>query len=171
MSTMIDIVKIPEGRKAALIGRNGSTKKKIEKEAKVELEIKDNDVEIRGEDLEVIYARDIIKAIGRGFSPKDAFKLLDDEYQLLVLNVKDYTTRQIEHVLARVIGTHGKTKRIIEEYTKTKLSIHGKTVSIIGTPQDIHIASEAVEMLFEGAMHRAVYIYLESAQRKLKEIN
>jgi len=166
---MIDIVKIPEDREAALIGRNGSTKKKIEKLAKIELEIKDNEVEIIGEDLDVIYARDIIKAIGRGFSPKNALKLLDDDYQLLVINAKDYTKRNLEPVMGRIIGTHGKAKKIIEEYTHTKISIYGKTVSIIGTARDIHIAGEAVELLLNGSPHKTVYIYLESMKAKMKD--
>jgi len=165
---MIDSVRIPEERKAALIGRNGSTKNKIEKIAGIQLEIHENDVEIIGEDLNVIYARDIIKAIGRGFSPKEALKLLDDDYQLLVLNARDYTTRNLEPVIARLIGTGGKTRRIIEEYTRTHISIYGKTVSIIGTAQDVHIASEAIEMLINGAPHKNVYIYLENIKAKNK---
>ncbi|MBN2102360.1 MAG: RNA-processing protein [Candidatus Aenigmarchaeota archaeon] len=165
---MIDIVRIPEDRTAALIGRNGSTKKKIEKMMKVQLEIRENDVELIGEDLDVIYARDIIKAIGRGFSPKEALKLLDDEYQLLVLNAKDYTRRNLEPVIARIIGTRGKAKKIIEEYTRTRISIYGKTVSIIGTVHDIYIAAEAIEMLLNGSPHKNVYLYLENVKAKNK---
>ncbi|NOX71742.1 MAG: RNA-processing protein [Candidatus Micrarchaeota archaeon] len=166
---MLDMIRIPEDRKAALIGRDGSTKRKIEKNADVRLRIIENEVELEGEDINVISAREVVKAIGRGFSPRVALKLIDDDYQLLVINVKEYTTRQIESVLARVIGTKGKTRKIIEEYTKTRLSIYGKTISIIGTPHDVQIAGEAVEMLLEGAMHRTVYRYLEGTKKKAKE--
>jgi len=168
---MLDIIKIPEERKPALIGKNGSTKKKIEKMTGVSLTITDNDVELEGEGIDVIIAREIVKAISRGFSPKDAMKLMDDDYQLLVLNIKDYTTRHIEPILARVIGTNGKAKKIIEEYTKTRICVYGKTVAIIGTASDLHAAGEAVEMLLEGAMHRTVYRYLEDVKRKAKTQN
>lgn len=166
---MIDIVRIPEDRKGALIGRDGSAKRKIEKEAAVTLEIYENEVEIDGDDINVIAARDIIKAVGRGFSPNNALKLLNDEYRLIIINVADYTSRNLEVVLARVIGTNGKTKKIIEEYTRTKVCVYGKTVSIIGTYHDMPTATEAVEMLIEGAMHRTVYKYLEDVKKKMKK--
>ncbi len=165
---MLAVVRIPEDRKAVLIGRHGSTKRKIEKIAEVRISVIENEVEVEGDDINVLSAREIVKAIGRGFSPKVALKLIDENYQLLVINIKEYTTRQIRPVLARVIGTRGKTKRIIEEYTRTKISIYGKTVSIIGMPHDVQTAGEAVEMLINGAMHRTVYRFLEESKRKME---
>jgi ribosomal RNA assembly protein len=165
---MIDIIRITEERKAVLIGKNGAAKRKIEKEAGINIAIIDNDVEIEGDDLNVLAARDIIKAVGRGFTPKAALKLKDDEYQLVILNIRDYTTRNPEVVLARVIGTEGKTKHIIEEYTRTKISIYGKTVSIIGMMHDVVPATEAIEMLLTGAMHKTIYKYLERVKDKMK---
>lgn len=166
---MIDIIRIPEERKAVIIGKNGFTKAKIEKQAKIKLSLDGNDVEIEGDDINVLAARDVIKAIGRGFTPRDALKLIDDDYQLVILDVTEYTTRNLDVVLARVIGTKGKTRRIIEEYTRTKLCIYGKTVSIIGMSHDLHTAVGAVEMLLEGAMHKTVYKYLENVKKKMKE--
>ena len=66
---MNDFIKIPEQRKGVLIGKDGSVKKEIEKATKTVIEIEE-DVSIEGEPLDVMKTKDIIKAIGRGFSPR-----------------------------------------------------------------------------------------------------
>ncbi len=66
---MIELVRIPEQRKGALIGKNGSVKKELEKKTHTSLTVGD-DVEIDGEALDVLKAKEIVKAIGRGFAAR-----------------------------------------------------------------------------------------------------
>ena len=72
-------LKIPKERIAVLIGKEGKTKKDIEKATKTTLEIDSNecDIFIKGTDgLNIYTAKEIITAIGRGFNPETALLLL-----------------------------------------------------------------------------------------------
>src|SRR3989344_4504464 len=82
--SIIKKMKIPEARKAVLIGTEGCTKKQIQKTLGVKLYISD-DIEIEGEPVDVMDAENTVKAIGRGFEPETALKLADEEYMLLVI--------------------------------------------------------------------------------------
>lgn len=62
---MKDEIKIPDKRKGVLIGHEGSVKRKIEGLTKTQIKILDS-IEISGEVLDVLKAKEIIKAIGRG---------------------------------------------------------------------------------------------------------
>jgi len=160
---MIDFVKIPEER-MKILRRDRMLKEQLEKftDAKIKL---GNDVEVVADDpLLVLKAKDIVKAFGRGFDTKDALNLLDDEYFLDTIEIKDFAGRsqkRMEILRGRVIGTAGKTKRMIEEFTDSKVSVYGKTVSIIGRWNKVKIAREAIEMLLCGRLHSSVYRFLE----------
>jgi ribosomal RNA assembly protein len=114
---------------------------------------------------------DIIKAIGRGFSPKRAFKLLDDNVYLRGFDIRNYTGKNPKHIRrirARLIGSKGKTRNLIEELTDTEISIFGNTVYIIGDLEALEIAEAAVDMLLSGSEHAGVYRFLEMKRRELK---
>ncbi|NIO20464.1 MAG: RNA-processing protein [Candidatus Aenigmarchaeota archaeon] len=160
---MNDFIKIPEKRKGVLIGKDGSVKKELEKLTKTKIEV-DEDIVIEGESLNVIKAKDIIKAIGRGFSPEKAFKLLDDQYQLVVISLGNETEKTMKRLLSRVIGRKGLCKRRIEMRTRTDISIYGKTISIIGNWKDVEKAEKAIEMVLGGKPHSYVYKFLEENQ-------
>lgn len=165
-------LKIPEERVAVLIGKEGETKKEIENSAKCALQItKEGDVTISGEDgLGLFTAREIIRAIGRGFNPRIALQLLKQDYALEMIDMKDIAGKNkstMERLKGRVIGKEGKAREEVERLTDTHISIYGKTIGIIGENQQVQLARQAVAMLLEGAMHKTVYRYLE---KKKKEI-
>lgn len=167
-------VRIPKERIAPAIGSDGEVKKQIEEEKNVELEYNSEtgEVVIKGEEespLDLMTAKDVVKALGRGFSPERAFRLFDEEMYLEVIDITSYTGRSkkaMTRMKGRIIGKNGKTRRLIEEYTGASLSIYGKTVACIGLPEELKIVREAVEMLLEGAPHSAVYNFLEEKQRE-----
>ena len=67
-------VKIPKERVAVLIGIKGETKRQIEQATQVKMDIdsEEGDVVITGDDgLALFSAREVIKAIGRGFNPEN----------------------------------------------------------------------------------------------------
>jgi ribosomal RNA assembly protein len=160
---MNDFIKIPEQRKGVLIGKDGSVKKELEKLTKTKIDVNE-DIAIEGEPLNVIKAKDILKAIGRGFSPENAFKLLDDQYQLVVMSLGNETEKTIRRLLSRAIGRRGLCKRRIEEMTGTDISIYGKTISIIGNWRGVEKAEKAIEMVLGGKPHSYVYRFLEESQ-------
>jgi ribosomal RNA assembly protein len=173
-------LKIPKERVGVLIGPEGKTKKHIEEKLSVELQIDSEagDVIIamaeKAEDPSMLFkAKDLVTAIGRGFSPEHAFRLVRDEEAMLDLidlrSVFGKSEADIKRVQGRIIGMNGKTRRIIEELTDTNVSVYGHTVGIIGTVEQVQIAREAIEMLVKGSMHGTVYRFLHRKRRDLKK--
>jgi len=174
---MIQSIKIPTERVGALIGKNGETKEWIEKQTGVRISIdsEEGDVQIdhshAADPALAIAVFNVVNAIGRGFSPEKALKLLEDNYFLEILDIRDYVGKKHEHVIrmrARVIGTQGKTRAIIEELTGAHVSIYGNTVAIIGDSLQMDVARRALVMLLSGSEHAAVYHFLEGRRAKLK---
>ena len=165
-------IKIPEDRVGVLIGEKGATKKEIEKLTKTRLNItKEGDVTVSGEDAILLYtAQDIVKAIARGFNPKKALLLLQTDYTLEILDLKDVAGKSKNSLIrlrSRIIGKEGKAREEIERLTNTYLSIYGKTIAIIGETADVFNARQAISMLLQGSMHKTAYTFLE---RKKKEM-
>ena len=84
---MIKNIKIPEERLPVLIGKNGMTKRSIQRKTKTKIDASEEEVIIEGESIGVLDAESIIKAIGRGFSPEHARLLLDEENTLVVIDL------------------------------------------------------------------------------------
>jgi ribosomal RNA assembly protein len=181
------IVRIPVERVAVLIGRGGETRSVIEEKLGVDLKINSEEglVEIRpspqraGSDWDpsnLLKARDIVEAIGLGFSPQRAFELLSENNVLSVINLTDYTGRNpnnVSRIKARIIGSEGKTRRIIEETAHVFVTVGKDCVSMIGHVEDVRAAQEAIEMLINGAPHSAVYRFLDAyaQRRKLRRLH
>jgi ribosomal RNA assembly protein len=157
---MIKKIKIPEERIPVLIGHAGEIKKGIEKCTKTKISVNE-EVLIEGDAIDVLMTENIIKAVGRGFSPEIAMKLADEEKYLLVIPLpKD--RKELKRLKSRLIGTKGKCRKNIELLTKTNLSVYGKTVSIIGRYDDVEKARMAIKKLISGMTHKSVYKFLES---------
>lgn len=170
----MDEIKIPKARVAVLVGKKGETKKKIEKNTKTELKIsKEGDVIIKGESIDVYVTKLIIKAIGRGFNPNIALKLLNEKNTLEVIDIKEYiggSEKKIKRMKGRLIGTQGRAWKMLESKTNTDVSIFGKTIAIIGEIEDVNLARRAFEKLLGGAPHGKVYKFIEmELKRRRKE--
>ena len=133
-------LKIPMERVGVLIGHKGEIKKSLEDKSGVKINIDSKSGEITLDDheikdpLDVIKTENIIKAIGRGFSPENAWNLFGDESDFFVFNLHDYVGKKEGHIRrlkSRIIGREGKTKRVLEELTGSKISVYGHTVSVI----------------------------------------
>jgi len=165
-------LKIPKIRVPILIGKKGEIKKLIERKTKTKIKVsKEGDVEIYSEDnINTFNAIPIVKAIGRGFNPDKALMLLDENFILEVISMPDIvrkTKKTMQRVSARLIGTRGKARRMLERLTETFISIQGKTVAIIGSIEYAPIAKTAVEKLLQGTNHGNVYRYIETQKRKI----
>ena len=166
-------LKIPKNRVAVLIGKEGSVKKDLEESTKTKLNIdsKEGDVFVSGEDALGLYtAREVIKAIGRGFNPDIAKLLLKSDYIFEVVDLSEFVKSQTAmlRLKGRVIGKEGKSRRLIEELTECNISVFGKTISIIGQPESAANARQAVESLLRGSKHANVYKWLEKKRRDFK---
>jgi len=180
MSRASTFVKVPRDRIGALIGPDGRVKENIERKLSVELGVdsESGDVTITlnpgAEDPSILFrAKEVVTAVGRGFSPERAFRLLQDEDAVLqVIDLRESVGRSvsdIQRLKGRIIGKEGKTRRIIEELTEVDLSVHGHTVSIIGNLDQVEIAREAIQMILRGSQHATVYRFLHRKRRELKK--
>lgn len=167
--------KIPKERVAVLIGTKGNVKKSLEKLAKARMTVdsEEGEIVIEGEDSILLYTlKDIIHAIGRGFSPAKARLLFDENYAFDLLEIKDYvgkSPKKMTRIKARLIGTKGKARQIIERLTNTYISVYGKTVGIIGLVEDVKVARDAIEYILGGAPHGNVFFFLERKRAESKK--
>jgi ribosomal RNA assembly protein len=169
---MSEFMKIPAERAKVLLGVNQSTKKRIEKKCNVELTVDtDGEVEIDGDPSDIFFARDVVKAIGRGFSPEAAMKLITHDFGLYVIPLKEFTGSEnaISRIKGRVIGENGRIKGQIEEATDSYLSIYGNTIAIISRIDTMEYAKEAVGMIIDGSRLTSVLGYLSRAKREIME--
>ncbi|MFX0061987.1 MAG: KH domain-containing protein [Candidatus Hermodarchaeota archaeon] len=166
---------VPKSRIAVIIGPNGTTKALLEQQTQTSIHIDSQDgavtieadTEINPDPMAVWIARDIIRAIGRGFSPKTALNLLEEDIYFDLIDLKG-TPKQQKRIRGRIIGEGGKTRQIIEETTKVKIAIFGGTVSFIGDIEAMNNAKEAVTMLMDGARHSTVYRHLSNLRFREK---
>ena len=171
------LIRIPEDRIGVLIGKSGQIKSKIEKTCSVKLEINSESGEImisgigKIDDIKPFKAMEIVMAIGRGFSPQNAMRLLKEENALNVIDLREFVGKspaQIERIKGRIIGEGGKARTNMENLSGTNISVYGRTVSIIGSPTQLKLAVNAISSLSGGSMHGSVYSKLESARRRNK---
>lgn len=168
--------RLPQDRLGVLIGPEGGTKKRLEDRTGATIEVDSSTGEVTIDEagardpVLALKARDVVQAIGRGFSEDRAFRLLEDDIYLEVLDIKDFarSKARVEQIRARVIGTRGKTRRLIEELTSVDVSVLGHTVSLLGPTFEMAIAREAVVMLLRGSEHATVYRFLERKRADIK---
>ena len=172
-------IRIPGERVGVLIGPGGKTRKRIEAAFQVDLTIdgKTGNVDIvvkpDQSDVSVLFVvRNIVRAIGRGFSPKNALTLIDEDYDLMIVDLEEYVGRSKNaqnRVKGRIIGKEGKSRSMIEELTECLVSVYGGTVALIGPYEMLPVAKEAVEMLINGSFHKTVWNHLYAYRRKMKK--
>jgi ribosomal RNA assembly protein len=169
--------KVPLDRVGAIIGHGGETLKTLQKEGKTEITVDSETGEVtlldeKSEDPYLSFRmRDVLRAIARGFSPEKALKLLDDDMYYEEFDIRDFSgksRKRVMQVRSRLIGSGGKTRRLIEELTDCMLSIKGNTVAIIGDIEGMKIASKAIMMILNGSEHSSVYSYMERKRKDLK---
>ncbi len=170
------IVKVPTERIGVVIGREGATKKGLEEDLGIQLLVdsKEGTVNVRASSIgkaDPLTAVRVIEAIGRGFSPQRAKRLLDDGSALEVIDLREYSGKSansLDRIRGRVIGLKGKSRRVIEELTQCFVSVYGRTVAIIGEATEVQLAADAVRMLASGSQHKTVYNILQKARTRRK---
>ncbi len=170
---------IPKDRIGVLVGPKGSVKTRIQEKLFVDLTVdsESGNVEIAlkadsPDPSNALRAKDLVQAIGRGFSPDRAFTLLFEDITLGIIDLHEFFGKneaEIRRVDGRIIGREGKTRRIIEQLTGTQISVSGHTVSIIGTYESVSTAKDALEKLISGRQHGTVYKFLRKKRAETKK--
>ncbi|MFX1316951.1 MAG: KH domain-containing protein [Promethearchaeota archaeon] len=174
-------MKIGKSRIAVLIGKDGETKKEIEKAlaVNINLDSKTGECEIKPimnipnyNPLNVYTAEKIINAINRGFNPIKAMNLLDESYELEIFNlflILGKSDKKIKRIKGRIIGRNGEMRKAIERFAESYISVYGKTISIIADYENLQIARKAVSMLINGMPHHVVLKFLENKYNEKKK--
>jgi len=159
---MIDYIVLPEER-MRILRRNKKLIEQLENFSQVKVELNE-EISMDGEALSILRVKEVLKAFGRGFDFDEALNLLDVDYYLEVIDIGDFANKSKSRLMTlkgRIIGTDGKTRKIIEKYADVKLSVYGKTISIIGKWDRVMIAKNAIEKILLGSLHTTVYRFLE----------
>jgi ribosomal RNA assembly protein len=172
-------VRIPKERVGILIGPEGKVKQYIEERLNVKLDVdSEGSVTIalseKSSDPSLLLkAKDVVTAIGRGFSPDVTFRLVrneDDIFDMIDLRqIFGRSESDIKRIKGRIIGADGKTRKLIEELTEANMAVYGHTVGFIGNFEQVDAARNAAQMIIEGCQHHTVYKYLQRKRTELKK--
>ena len=179
MAGLDTFVRIPKERVGILIGPEGKVKQYIEEKLQVKLDVdSDGNVTLtlseKATDPSLLLkAKDVATAIGRGFTPEVAFRLIrseDEIFDMIDLRVIfGRSESDIKRIKGRIIGADGKTRKLIEELTEADVVVYGHTVGLIGSFEQVDTAHNAVQMIIEGCQHHTMYNYLQKKRTELKK--
>lgn len=137
-------------------------KKRLERLLNVKITIKGEEISVEGSPEDEYIAEKVIDAIGFGFPLSVALSIKLEDFLFEILNIKDYTPRKdFETIRARIIGKGGKSLKTLNTLTNCHFELKDNDVGIIGSPECIKNAQDAVIMVIQGSKHANVYSYLE----------
>jgi len=156
--------------KTDVVGRIAKNRAKIEKATNIKILCQDDVVVISGDAEQEYIASQIIEALELGFKLKHALLLAQEDYVLekVWLKKRKSHKRAVE-IRGRLIGTHGRVRRIMEELSDCYIVIKGNTVGIIGPAENVKAAVQAVIAIDEGSKFSSVFYGLEQARAKRKQ--
>jgi len=142
-------------------------KKRLEASLKVKITNRGKELTLKGSPETEYTAEKIIDALNFGFPFSFAMLIKEEDFIFEVVNIKDHTKRKdLSRIKARIIGTKGKTLQTLCNLTKCNFEIKDNFIGIIGDPEFIENAQEAIIHLIKGAKQSNIYAYLEKHQVK-----
>ncbi|MEM0476194.1 MAG: hypothetical protein QW367_00960 [Candidatus Aenigmatarchaeota archaeon] len=148
----------------------------IEKNLNVKVYRNANSLNIESEDgYKLLKTKEIIDAYIFGFSEEECRKLFNENFRFQIIEIKNFlrnknNRNRLRELKGRVIGEKGKTKRNIEELTKSKIIIKRNIIGIISSEENYDLVRRAIEMILEGRMHSTVYSFIIKELQKRKNI-
>jgi KH domain-containing protein len=142
--------------------RISKNRKKLEEELNVKISLKGKEISIEGNSEDEFIAEKVLEAIDFGFPLAAALLIKIEDYLFEIINIKDYTKRKdFGTIRARIIGKDGKTLRALSELSECYFEIKDNRVGIIGLPEYIKNAQDAIISIVQGSKQANVYSYLE----------
>ncbi|MBU0586619.1 hypothetical protein KJ780_03835 [Candidatus Micrarchaeota archaeon] len=152
----MEIINIPVQRVSNL----QDAKARLEELTNTKINIsEEGQIILQGDSASEFFLKDVVKAIGRGFDPKDAEILFKDDYSLEIVDLKDVcrNEKDLQRVRGRVIGEEGKMKTEIENATDSKLCIYGWTVGVIAPLDTMVYALKAIDKIMRGSQLTTIF--------------
>jgi ribosomal RNA assembly protein len=144
-------------------------KQTLEAALQVRINVLGSRVEIEGSAIAEYDAVAVFEAINFGFSVQKALLLRNEEMAFKKIHIRDYTKRDLRTIKARLIGTNGKTRRLISQITGCEVLIKEGDVGLLGISESVEDTERAVIRLIRGTKQANTYRYLEKRNREKKE--
>jgi len=142
-------------------------KKKLEKVLGVKITNRGKEIYLEGPAENEFISEKVIEALDFGFPYGTAIEIKTDDLMFEILNIKEYTKQKnLERIRGRIIGTKGKTLKVLSDLTHCYIELKDNKVGIIGEPEFIKTAQDAIILLIQGSKTGNVYAYLEKHQPK-----
>lgn len=142
-------------------------KRKLESILNVKITNRGKEVYIVGNPTDEHIAEKVIDAINFGFPISYSIDIKVRDLTFEILNIKNYTRRKdLSRIRARIIGKEGKTLQTLHKLTKCYFELKDNEVGIIGDPEYIENAQNAVISIVQGSKQTNVYTFLEKNQVK-----
>ena len=142
-------------------------KKKLEKDLNIQITNRGKEVSIHGNPEDEYIAEKVIDALNFGFPFSDAIAIKKEDLMFERINIKDHTKRtDLKRIRARIIGKGGKTLQTLCQLTKCFFEMKDNEIGIIGFPEHMENAQEAVISIIKGSKQANVYAHLEKHQLK-----
>ena len=147
------------------LARITKSRKKLEEILEVKITNRGTEVYIEGSPENEYIAEKVILALDFGFPFSVAVEIKTEDLVFETLNIKEFTNQKnLARVRGRVIGMGGKTIKTISTLSNCYLEMKDNQVGIIGEPEFIKNAQEALILLIQGSKQGNVYAYLEKHQ-------
>ena len=143
-------------------------KKLLEKKLNLSIDIIDRNVNFEGPSLDEYEASIVFDAMNFGFSLRKALLLKGDDVTFRVIHIKEHTKRNLKEIMSRLIGTNGKTRKVMENISGCKILIKEGNVGVLGYVEDVENLSTAIIHLIRGSKQSNMYQYLERRNREKK---
>ncbi len=144
----------------------------IESKVKVKIQFNKGSIAIRGNELNEYLVEKVLQAVDFGFDIENALLLLNEDFVLEFINIKEHTHRKnLTDIRARLVGTGGRAKRTIEELTGGIVVLNSNSVGIIVDNEHLSQAVQGIISLIQGSKHGNVFAYLEKQNAELNKLN
>lgn len=137
-------------------------KKKLSEVLEVTITNRGKEIYLEGTPENEYTAEKVIDAINFGFVISKALLIKKEDLMFEILNIKDHTSRKdLERIRGRIIGKAGKTLKTLSDLSECFIEINENHIGIIGLPESIEIAQEALISIIKGSKQANVYAHLE----------
>ncbi len=137
-------------------------KEKLKNALNVDIKNRGKEIFINGLPENEYFAEKVIDALSFGFSFEKAILIKKEDLIFEIINIKDYTKRKdLERIRGRIIGTGGKTLKVLSSLTECFFELKDNQIGIIGSYEQIENARQACISIIRGAKQSNVYAYLE----------
>ncbi len=149
------------------LARITKNRKKLEELLEVKVTNRGTEVYLEGSPENEYIAEKVIMALDFGFPYSTVSELKTEDLVFETLNIKEYSNQKnLQRVRGRIIGKGGKVLKTISDLSNCYLEIKDNNIGIIGEPEFIKNAQEAIISIVKGSKIGNVYAHLEKHQPK-----